>query len=91
MKDINVFDWQLETEDLGNLYKIRVGREDYDKWERWFLSEVNTNFDSFIAKQWVSCVFDLPPPSTPRKKWRDSTQLGQCVLLDKIFTGNKKS
>lgn len=36
-----MFGFQLETPDLGELYKIRLGREDSDKWNGWFLEEVS--------------------------------------------------
>ncbi|KAH3831729.1 hypothetical protein DPMN_104999, partial [Dreissena polymorpha] len=36
----NIDKFTIPLGDLGELYKIRIGRDDTDKWKRWFLSEV---------------------------------------------------
>ena len=37
------FSWlQVEMKDLGEIYKIRMGRREGDDWEGWLLEEVTT-------------------------------------------------
>ncbi|XP_078677295.1 uncharacterized protein LOC144913960 isoform X2 [Branchiostoma floridae x Branchiostoma belcheri] len=53
-------EFQISTADLGDIYKIRVGYEDEDKWEGWHLQQVKlqalSSGEEFLFKfdRWLS-------------------------------------
>ncbi|XP_066274370.1 lipoxygenase homology domain-containing protein 1-like isoform X2 [Branchiostoma lanceolatum] len=57
-------EFQISTADLGDIYKIRVGYEDEDKWEGWHLKQVKLQAQSsgeeFLFKfdRWLSRTED---------------------------------
>ena len=55
--------FQVTLGDLGDIYKIRVGRKDHDEWEGWHLDEVKLQ-DKDTEKEYIF-VFD---------RWMDRKQ-----------------
>ncbi|KAL4236114.1 hypothetical protein ACF0H5_004500 [Mactra antiquata] len=60
----NVDYFTLDTDDIGDLYKIRIGREDNDNWNRWFLQEVKMKDETsnkeymFSFNRWLARDMD---------------------------------
>lgn len=63
--------FQVYLGDLGDIYKIRIGRQDHDEWEGWHLDEVTLQ-DKDTEKQY-SFEFD---------RWMDRLQDDHDVVRE---------
>lgn len=46
----NIDEFEVSVGDIGKPYKIRIGRQDRDRWEGWFLDEVS---NGLLMVVWV--------------------------------------